>query len=220
MNKSQELLKLLDDLSSSGNMVYHFTTLTHAISIISNNVLGKYTYNHPDWTASNPEGKILPGWFSVTRNKNYSGRSKDIGFILSVDKLKNKYKMTQYSDPFVATDVTGDTLTGSKSGHVKRWESEELIFGPVSPLDKYLVGIISNVDLNKELNKLKYNLRHIKDDIRLRLDTINKPPFSDRKNKIIKDLELDLKKPEEKLNPYLVSRINSIKKLIDWSNYD
>lgn len=150
--------ELDETLTGSRAPYYHWTDEYGAIWILEANALGKIEYYN---VAKSPfydqKTRIVPGWISVTRDKRY--RKGDIGFVLDQEKIQQRFKVRSYSDPFVAIDNTGDNLIGQRPGNERRWESEERIYGPVKPLDKYLLAIwitkkeYANFDRSLMLNK-------------------------------------------------------------------
>lgn len=148
-------------LQGSRAPYYHWTDDYGALWILGSNALGTIEYYN---VAKSPlydqRTRIVPGWISVSRDKRY--RKGAIGFVLDQEKIHQNYKVRAYSDPFVAIDNTGDTLMGQRPGTERRWESEEKIYGPIKPLDKYLLEIwITKKGYASYERTLLFNKKHI-----------------------------------------------------------
>jgi hypothetical protein len=100
-------------------------------------------------------GKITPkpGYVSFTRDKSYtsapgSRAGAEVRFIFERDAITNRYKTKPYVDRSVMKNIRDETPLNQ---HEARWESEEIVYGPVSVKYAERIEILKSVYENRML---------------------------------------------------------------------
>ena len=146
--KEEEIIE-----SKQVGILYHWTKLKNLKNIIKTNTLNVSHAGHG-----------IFDYVSTTRSKDKFqfgiAESSDVAIVLDGDKISNRYKIIPYHDVETEEydDVTYRDEYGNQIGEpaddwkgegipkIKRYgafdEMEELIVGPLYPLDKYIIKII------------------------------------------------------------------------------
>ena len=109
--------------------LYHNTSLNATMSIIKLGAIG----HGDDYNPMIGYQSLSPGYVSFSRSKKYrsapgAGRA-EVRFVFDYQALKRKYRIEPFADGMV---VNGDKFL---KGGERRWESEEIVWGPVQIKD-------------------------------------------------------------------------------------
>lgn len=199
--------------------LYHNTGLIWLPSVLKFGALGKTK----DWSPTKGTLSIKKGWISFSRNPRYkaapgTGKKADVKFVFDRDKLKHRYKIEPVADRTVATDMQGRNLVKGKEA---RWESEEIVLGPVKLKDG-LVRIElyphAKKDLLQTIESFKHNIKHAEE----RLEMFEKGYFWHQIDKKWKKFENDKQRKvhsKERINKARDTYKKSLKKYLNILNY-
>lgn len=98
--------------------------------------------------------RLKRGYVSLTRDKRYYGApgasNSEVRLVFKKNKLKNRYKMRPKADRSVVYN-SKDDLQVTVKGYDARWESEEIVLGPIDT--KY----IERIEISKDTYKKRLN---------------------------------------------------------------
>ena len=115
-------------LAASQSLLYHNTSAVALLSILEFGAIARVG----DFDTKKGWTSIKKGWVSFTRDSKYKNApgatSSDVRFVFDYDTIRRGYKTRPHSDGLVVKDRFTETFVDS---YERRWESEELVMGPV-----------------------------------------------------------------------------------------
>ena len=125
-------------------ILYHFTTVSNMVDILEGNFIRPTRY---------AGGNISNGYVSLTRNKNFDSPAldTDVALALDGDSLSDSYKIEPFNY-FHHAKIPGKLFNKPSSR-----EQEERVEGEITPVDKYIRGIVINTNniSSSEIEKIK-----------------------------------------------------------------
>lgn len=175
-NHSFNRLKILAGINegmptSSRAPMYHFTSVALAQEILKTNRIGGYH----EISTSMGTRKIKIGTVSLTRDKNLWQHGY-IRFELDKEKLQQKFKLNPRADLSVRPkyDRNQSDLMKDRPWFERRWESEETVRKPISPLDHFLIEIKLHQKAIDHLLKVHQTLTYVIDHSKINIKLIQK----------------------------------------------